>query len=255
MPSLHIFSWNAQGGSNNRANPQTDAKNRLMMQNVVDRIDDEDCLILLQEAGSPGTTGYRPGGNVDNGFTCIYSREDIMAINQRCSIAILANFDDWEPADRICTGYTGRVVPVLKVFDKLYIATAHMVASGGAVAETTSLLDTIIRNAGTVSWFLAGDFNSEPSDHVLYGQTLTSDTFNTIMYSGTRSRPKRCQVFKPGTRTQGARGRRINTYDYAFCSETVNFNLIRYENILVRDEENRKVYSDHNMMYYELALP
>ncbi|MCI9447542.1 MAG: hypothetical protein HFH36_09135 [Lachnospiraceae bacterium] len=254
MPRLHIFSWNAQGGSGDEKNCQTETKKLLMLQHAIERIEDEQCLILLQEAGAPETTGYSKGDDVGYGFTCVYAEEDLMADNQRCTIAVLANFQELELVDCIYTGHTGRRVPVFGALGKLFVLTAHMNAGGDSLTETTNVIDQITDNA-SLSWFLAGDFNAEPFEHDCSGQMLAPDMFNTIRYSGTRSRPKICQVFAPSTPTQGAGGNRHNTYDYAFCSEKVTFILLKYENIKVVDEENGKVYSDHNMMYFQLSLP
>lgn len=254
MPRLHIFSWNAQGGSGNEETYQTETKKLLLMQHVIDRIKDEQCLILLQEAGAPETTGYSAGGKVGDGFICVYAEEDFMAKNQRCTIAALANFPELKLIDHIGVGYTGRRVPVFRVLGKLYVLTAHMNAGGFSLAETTGVIDQIIERAN-LSWFLAGDFNAAPSEHDVSRQTLTPDMFNTIRYSGTRSRPKICQVFAPSKPTQGAGGSRYNTYDYAFCNEGANFLLLNYENIKVVDEEDGKVYSDHNLMYFQLSVP
>lgn len=254
MSVLHIFSWNAQGGSGNEQNYRAETKKNLLMQHVIDRIRKEPCMILLQEAGVPDTTGYQEGDDVGFGFCCIYAGEDVTADYQRCTIAVLANFPEQRLIEKIYTGYTGRLVPIFNVWGRFLLLTAHLNAGGDALQEAAALLDTVINNA-KLPWFMAGDFNSEPLQHERVNcKALNQDCFNLITYGGTARRPKRCQVFVPSEATQGAGGIRINKYDYAFCSEGEWFELLGYDNILVEDPEDGRIYSDHNLMYFSLSV-
>lgn len=238
--SVGISSWNMQGGGGKE--PKLSALFNTAIKHSADDI------ILVQEEGVPGSTGFQKGkyGN----YTCVAMEEDPVATNQRCTTGILVKDGiEYNSIGNLNTYGVNRPIPYI-IYEDVVIATVHAIANDGeAVPLVKSILNVLYDNYKY--WILMGDFNSEPGRYpvILYNQKqcLSPDEDNYICFYGTTNAPRVCHLIYPGKPTQGANGIRENTFDYAFCSCNIK-TIGKPMNKIVIDPDRQTYLSDHNMI-------
>lgn len=257
MGVINIVNWNSQGGA-----AMPDKGNALADKLSAWSQSGQGCIVFLEEAGVPGTTGFSEGQDYNmNGvlYQCIAACVDPKARIQRCTVSVLiqkAMLDD----NDIEVGYLEqgayRLVPFVKLNHQIVFAGMHAIANySEAPQEVLNIirhLDRAEKGQEGMPWILMGDFNSAPSSYPARGEVTLPDMVNRIRYDGTSSRPRYCNMIYSSQNTQGAGGRRDNNYDYAFMQENI-VNIRQFSNDIVYDACGR-VLSDHNMIRMEIAI-
>ena len=258
MGKINIISWNSQGGAGQ--GEKFDALSRYV---GAYNQSAEDCVIFLQEAGTPtqGGTGfiqdkwYSLGGR---NYYCAVACADPTAQVQRCTVTALLNEELYKHY-QIQTGYLEhgafRPIPCVLINDQYILAGMHAIAdSTQSVAEAKDVISYLDNEMGERTWILVGDFNAGPECHPeLSGQTsIMPNTLNPICYRGTEDRPHLCNMLYPDRPTQGAGGFRTATLDYAFMKINVN-SIDAWRNETVYSASGL-VLSDHNMISMGITI-
>lgn len=243
MSNFRISSWNIQGGSG--TNPKYSA-----LLNAADAY--QSGIVLLQEAGSPGTTGLQEGGVYGN-YTCLIMRTDPTAKVERCSTGILVHNSlvSQVQAGDFRDDYN-RPIPFV-IYKNHIITTIHAIADDSqSVAQVKAVLSRL--NGEANPWILMGDFNSEPNRYPVNQMTLYPDRVNLIQFAGTNRTAQYCNLIYPSSPTQGPKGTRVRTLDFAFASESLAkslFPTLFNDKIMLTDGT---VLSDHNFITLQLDI-
>ncbi len=248
---IQISSWNAQGGFRYKSDCLGRHLNNRYYYNV----------LLVQEQGVPGTTGYALGEEFNIGketYQCVLCETDETAKVFRCTTAImveeglLGQITDlgWH------TESVSRPLCWINLWGILRIAGFHAVANDSlSVYEVRKMLGML--DAGDPPfWVFMGDFNSNPTRYPLYDTDLRARRINEIQYAGSHDRNQQyCNLLYSGEPTQGADGNRDSELDFAFSSNS---------GVSIGGIQNRLVYrrfldypwpvSDHNMITVRASI-
>lgn len=262
MGIINIISWNSQGGA--RQGEKFDALSRYV---GAYNQSGEDCVIFLQEAGTPtpGGTGFEEGKCYPLGgrsYYCAVVCPDPIAQVQRCTVTILVNMEFYNK-NVTKAGYLEhgafRPIPCVLVNDQYILAGMHAIAdSRQSVTEVNNIISHLDNDKKKRKWILVGDFNAEPECHLeLSEQTrIVPGKLNPIRYGGTKSRPQLCNMLYPAQPTQGAGGYRTATLDYAFME--INFkneDIVAWRNEIVYSTSiPKRILSDHNMISMRITI-
>ncbi len=258
-----INCWNAQGGSRDKIQYLAP-----MISAAYGNI------LVLQEEGVPGNTGYEEGETViidRTEFICLEAKIDMTAVNLRCSTAILVEKELW-PHIVAVNQYAPAVQRPLCYVDLaagVRIATVHATAyAPTAIPEVKGYIEWLDENSPPNGWILAGDFNSQPEDYPLhiFGNStiaLSANVSQEIPYKAySAGGILFCNVLFDANPTQGAGGGRVNKYDFTFYRSEPGFVVSRIANRMVLDCRDRScmdfmcptctrggIYiSDHNLI-------
>lgn len=259
MGEINIISWNSQGGAGQ--GEKFDALSRYV---GTYNQKGEDCVIFLQEAGTPaqGGTGFIQGQCYPLGgrnYCCAEACADPTARVQRCTVTALVNKELCHHY-QIKTGYLEhgalRPIPFVLINNQYILAGMHAIAdSTQSVTEVKDIISYLDNETGERTWILVGDFNAAPECHPEFPEQteIRPDVLNPICYRGTRDRPHLCNMLYPSGPTQGAGGYRTATLDYAFMKINVN-RIDDWRNDTVYSSTPGLVLSDHNMISMKITI-
>lgn len=259
---IMINSWNVQGSSKSKL----DVLVPLLSASYAN-------LLVLQEEGVPGTTGFQKGEKVligDRPYICVSAEKDCTAKNYRCSTAILAE-------EILCPHIVGageylpevqRPMCYVDLASGVRVATIHATANEyEAVSEVKEEISWLDMYAPSNGWILTGDFNSCPGDYPLHiaGNpqiALFANRSQEIPYAANSSGGIYfCNMLFDANPTQGARGVRTKYYDFTFYRSDPGFSVTGIRNRYVCSErinscmdfmcsvcKNNVYVSDHNLI-------
>ena len=250
--NIQISSWNSQGKF--RQNSQ-------YLGNCLSH----DCpnVLLLQEEGVPGDTGFKRDeffsiGNIE--FKCVIALTDPLAVQYRCTTAIAVQINLLPHIRKVCAAQyaTARPMCYIDLANGVRIATIHAIAddrqSVQEVLECIKWLDKQ-RKEEEYSWILMGDFNSEP---IRYGITKAGyGSIQRIQYAGSSTRGQQyCNLYAPACPTQGGSGwmtERIRCLDYVFTVDNPPFGIGFLQNMRIWRPGYTEA-SDHNFISVRIMM-
>lgn len=235
-----INCWNAQGGSRDK------------IQYLAPLISAAyGNILVLQEEGVPGNTGFAEGETViidSTEFICLGAKIDETAQNLRCSTAILVE-KELKPHIVAVNQYAPAVQRPLCYVDLaagVRISTVHATAyAPTAIPEVKGYIEWLDRNSPPNGWILTGDFNSQPWDYPIHISgnptiTLSANVSQDIPYAAfSTGGILFCGLLFDANPTQGAGGNRGNYYDFAFYRSEPKFVVSGIVNRMVLDCRNR----------------
>ncbi len=233
---IMINSWNVQGGSKEKLS----SLEHMLSSSYAN-------LLVLQEEGAPGTTGFKKGNDVEIGgrrYICISASIDYTAENLRCSTAIFA-----EEILRPHIVGTGEYIPEVRrpicyvdLAAGVRVATVHATANvSSSVLEIKNGIGWLDLDAPSNGWILTGDFNSCPGDYPLHiaGNpqiALSANKSQEIPYAANSiGGICFCNMLFDANPTQGRAGDRTNYYDFIFYRSDPGFAVLNINNRIVRE--------------------